>query len=308
MTITDLGKYGVGLTEVTSIAETGFRPDLLRSICIFGDSRTQLGRAGYFDATFADSKGLDIAPSFCGQGITAAGTGTLEFRASDGYLRWTAPGDTAGPWTAGYAGRNILQSGTADKTLDLGVRSYSANPVTDQTISVTVSGTYQRGYWSSGFWVWALHALRWLSVDVRPVGVGGSVTGDVIEQLPYLQTVAGGPGVDIILVGTNDITAGIPVATVTANLQAIYDARRALGRRLVLVNEPARWDTAVGVPMTAQEQSDHIPINQFIAQYAATYGCIHVDAYAATYDTGFGDRGQKEVDPIDGAPTADAGV
>lgn len=263
---------------------------LSQGVAIFGDSRTQLGLAYFYGATFADTKGLDIAQSSCGQGITATGSGTLEFRASDGYLRWTAPSDTAGPWTLGRAGVLTLESGTADKQLTLNVRSYSANPVTDQTITVTVSGTYRKAWLAEGYWVWAVHGTRWPMDAIYPLGVSGSTTEDVIEQLAQLQSVASGQGYDIILCGTNDISADTPAATTIANLTTIYDARRALGRRLVLVNENARWGTAINTPMTAQQQSDHAAINAFIAQYAATYGCIHVDAYAATYDSGQTDR------------------
>lgn len=261
-----------------------------QSLAIIGDSRVQRGLKYYLEGTSADWKGLSTPGGFCGPGVTAAGTGTLEYRAADGYLRWTAPGDTAGPWTASYAGIIRLQSATTDKYFDIGMKSVTGMPGTDQTISVAVAGDLRRGWNAYGFWPRMLQKMGWLNNAPKMLGIGGNTTAHVVEQLPWLATQATGPGWDVILISTNDISAGTATATITANLQTIYDARRAQGRRLILVNEHARWGTALGTPMTSGQQTSHAAINAFIANYAAANGCILVDSYSATYDSGNTDR------------------
>lgn len=261
-----------------------------QSLAIIGDSRAQRGKKSYYAATSADWKGIPSQGGFIGPGVTSTGTGTLEYRAADKNFRWTAPGDTAGAWTAGYAGFIRLESGTSNKYFDFGLRALTTLPVTDQTVSVTISGDLKLGYNAWGYWSRMLHKMRWLNGSPKMLGISGSTTAEVIEQLSWLATQATGPGWDVILLSTNDITAGTATATITANLQTIFDARRAQGRRLVLVNEHARWGTAVGTPMTAGQQTTHAAINAFIASYAAANGCVLVDSYSATYDSGNTDR------------------
>jgi lysophospholipase L1-like esterase len=261
-----------------------------RSLAIIGDSRGQDGVQWWKNGSSTNWNGLPIGSAFVGPLATEAGNGTLEYRASDGYMRWAASSDTAGSWTPIVAGWNHLESGSADKWIKLPVKNLTGMPGTDQSVTVLQSGTVQYAWRSYGYWVRALHQMRWLNEEPAMCAIGGATSSEVIEQLPYIATQATGPGWDIILLGTNDISGSIASATIIANLTTIYDTRAGLGRKLVIVGEHARWGTASGTPMSAGQITIFDAVRAAQQAYAVAGGHIFIDAYALTYDSGYSDR------------------
>jgi lysophospholipase L1-like esterase len=263
----------------------------IASVAFIGDSRVYDGETYWKGASYSDAKGIPLAPGFVtGQSVTTNTTGSLEYRAADAHWRWTVLGDSAGPWTAMFAGWNDLESGTAGGTLRIGLKAVSALPVSDQTVTITISGSLAYAYKAIGFAQRVMHSMYWLNESPKFCGLGGNTTADVVEQLPWIATQATGSGYDVIQLSTNDISGATALATVTANLRTIFDTRLALGRKLVIVGEPARWGTAINTPMTAGQQTLFDGINSFMASYAAATGSIFVDMYALTYDSGASDR------------------
>lgn len=261
------------------------------SVALIGDSRITDAERNWKSSSSSDWKGLTaVGIGLSGTGVASDGTGTLEYKAADHTLRWTAPGDSAGPWTAMQAGRLTLESATAGKGLILGLNSLSGLPASDQTISVSISGSVYLGRLAFGFWVRAFNQHRWLNGNPLPLAIGGNTAANVVEQLPFINAAAPGSGWDVIQLGTNDISNSTASVTVIDNLRTIYDSRHAQGRRLVLVGEPARWGTAVDSPMSSGQQAIHAALNDFMATYAAAHRDIYVDAYAVTYDSGSSDR------------------
>lgn len=294
---------------VTGVGGGGyFRYAISQSLVVIGDSRTEMGIKQFYTASSADWKGLDVPTAFTSVGITSTATpGTLEYRASDQNLRWTAPGDVAGPWTPSYAGIIRCESGTADKFIDLRMATVSGLPVTDQTVSVTFAGDLRLGWWARGWWKRALDYLRWVNADPKITGIGGNTSADVLEQLDYIATQGSGPGVDLILLGTNDVGGRVATATTQANLQTILDARRALGRTLVIVGDHARYDTGT-TPLDSGQQAAHAALNTFLSNYATANGCIFVDTFALTYDSGFIDRRPAAGMLVDNVHLSDKGA
>lgn len=278
------------LTGMTSSDDTLTLLDKARlSIAVLGDSRVQNGLSGYLTASTADAKGVDIVTSLTGKLVTA-GTGTLEYRASDKAFRWTAPGDSAGAWTVCKAGVTDVPSASASMELALRVRALSTAPGTDQTITMTVSGTYQLGYSVTGFWVEALDHLKWPPQNVVSCGIAGSTTADALEQLERIEELTPGPGVDIVHLAGNDVLQGVDSATTITNLRAFLDARRAKGRTPVIMTEGARWGAAVDTPLSAGDIVKSSEIDAFLAAYAVQYGLPFFDTLAATADVNYTDR------------------
>ena len=264
-----------------------------KSVAFIGDSRVYDAEYEWKNVTFADTLGLPLSVGFCtGQGITAdsTGGGSLEYRASDANLRWTAPGDTAGPWTPMHAGWNLLESAEAGKGVRIGVRQMTGLPGTNRTVVVSVTGAPQNAWNAYGFGARMMNALRWRNLAPKFLGLGGNTSAQVIEQLPWLEQQASGPGYDVIQLGTNDISGSVAIETITANLTNVYDARPAAGRTLVLIGEPDRWGEAAGVPLTSEQRALLDGVNSFMASYAATHGCVFVDSFALTADAGSSDR------------------
>ncbi len=264
-----------------------------RSVALIGDSLVYDSEFEWKGVSWTDAKGLPLSVGFAtGQGITAdsVGGGSLEYRASDKHLRWTAPSDTAGPWTPMFAGWNLLESATPGKGVRIGVRSMLGLPGTNQTVVTSVTGPSQNAWKAQGFGARLFHMLRWPAAAPKYLGLGGNTTDQVIEQLPWLEAEASGIGYDIINIGTNDVSAATPSATIIANMEVIFAARRALGRRLILMGMPARWGVNASTPLTSAQQVIHEEVNAFLANYAAANDGIFVDAYLVTRDGGFTDR------------------
>lgn len=267
---------------------------MLADVAVIGDSRGQDGLKSWKNLSAASWDGMPTSGGFCAVGITddANGNSTLEYRASDKHLRWTAPGDTAGPWTEAFAGRNILASATAGFEIDIGITSYTGLPGTDKTISTNTTGTLALGPRAYGPVPRALSQLRWLKRTYQMLAVGGATTSNVVEMLPWLEDEAGGAGVDIFILGTNDISGSVASATIIANLEAIYDARIALGRKLVIVGETARWGANSSTPMNATQIGIFDDVRAFQQEYAAAHprDAEFIDTYPLTYDSGQTDR------------------
>ena len=260
-------------------------------LAIIGDSRITDGYQWWKNLSSSDWKGLPISGlGLPNPGITADSSGSLEYRASDANVRWTAPSDSAGPWTPLIAGIMTLESGTGGKAAIFGIRDLTTLPGSDQTVTVLVSGSVQYNWRSYGFWNRALNILRWPNVSPALLGIGGNTTAQVVGQLPYINTTASGRGYDIFHLGTNDIGNGTGSATIIANLTAIYDSRRALGRKGVLVGEPARWGVDTSTAMTAGQIVIFDAVNAFMASYAAAHGWTYIDTFTLTYDSGQSDR------------------
>lgn len=268
--------------------------EMLADVAVIGDSRGQDGLRRWKNLSAANWDGMPTSGGFCVVGITddANGNSTLEYRASDKHLRWTAPDDTAGEWTQAFAGRNVLASATPGYEVDVAITSYTGLPGTDKTISTNTTGTIANGHRAYGPAPRALSQLRWLKRTYQMLAVGGATSSGVVEMLAWLEAEAGGPGVDIFILGTNDISGSVASATIIANLQAIYDARIALDRRLVIVGETARWGVNGSTPMNATQIGIFDDVRTFQQGYAAAHpsDVEFIDTYPLTYDSGQTDR------------------
>ena len=259
------------------------------NIAFIGDSRMRYGLRNWFK-NITPSGGAGVFADWLGVGpaVTVDSVGTLEFRAADKSFRWTAPSDTAGAWTPATVGKMIIDSASADKQIYFVLRSMSL-PSTDQTYSMTCTGT--------------MHAkVEWLSSvpdvmsryrygpDAYYLGAGGATTAECVEMLPWYKLQASGAGIDVIRVGTNDISNGtISVGTMIANATALFNARIGEGRKLVICGEPARWGVNTSTPITAQQLSCLIAYNKALSLYAEARAsvCRYVDLYAISRDPAY---------------------
>lgn len=286
------GQSAVRKTEMT--VDRAASIPWLSSAIVIGDSRGMEGQRKWKNGSIAAPNGLEISSAFVGPAHPEATNGTLEYeyRSGDRHLRWTANGDTAGPWYPMFAGIMDLDSGTAgsELRLQLGVKSVTSAPATDTSVTIAVSGSLYYGNDADGAIEWAMHYLRWPFLRVSNLAIGGNTTGNVVEQLAALRWRAAGPGVAFVILGTNDISSGVALATITANLTTIYDRLASQGLRLVIIGEHARWGAAASTPMTAGQITTFDGIRAFQKLYAHQNGHIFVDGYALTYDSGASDR------------------
>ena len=130
---------------------------------------------------------------------------------------------------------------------------------------------------------WPHQAAMWagngLLVD-RPSGIGGNTTQMVLDRLDaFLETKY---GYVCVLVGTNDITSGIQLATITANLASIYQRINATGARVIACHVLPRLSTD-----TAAKRELVCAVNDWISAYcsARDSGMILCDWYPAMADT-----------------------
>ena len=271
------------------------------SLAFIGDSRTRYGyRTWYYTASAAEgTAGFRVDLLGCGPDtkLTASfGNGVVEWDAATRALRWTAPGDTAGQWVPfTRAAEYKLQSGSARQWLRARFTSASA-PSSSTSFTVNTSGD------GRPLSEWQGHATAVssrLNLHQRlPVwlGAGGVHTADCVEMMDWYAEMAGGPGVDVIRIGTNDITAEIrTLAEITALAYQLFDARRALGRKLVIVGENARWGVAVNTGMTESQIALLHGINAAYRSYALTHyaDCRYVDLFAISHDPEYADARPK---------------
>ena len=271
------------------------------SLAFIGDSRSRYGyRTWYYSATAASgTAGFRVDLLGCGPDtkLTASfGAGTVEWDAATRALRWTAPGDTAGPWVAfERAAEYKLESGSPRQWLRARFSS-ATPPAASASFAVNTTGD------GRPLSEWQSHntdVCSRLNLHQRLplwLGAGGAHTADCVELLGWYEDMASGPGVDVIRVGTNDITSEArTLAQITELAYQLFDARRALGRKLVIVGENARWGTAVNTGMTASQIALLHGINAAYRSYALTHyaDCRFVDLFSISHDPAYSDARPK---------------
>lgn len=269
------------------------------SLAFIGDSRVRYGYEYWSRvAGTSDAKGLRIDWLGTGPASAQATTGVFEYRASDKSARWTAPGDTAGPWVPLQVGEMKFESGSVDQWLRVVVLSLLRLPTTDKTVAIqTYSLISSTTRWSSVTVDVCSRLKKHRRTDVARLGAGGARTDDCVELLPWYERMAGGPGVDVIRLGANNISSfPLEYTTAIAEARKIFDARRKLGRKLVICGEPARWGVDTSTAITADQLTALHAINAAYRAYAAEFyaDCRYVDLYAISRDP----------DYLDGRPAA----
>ena len=284
-----------------------------RSIAFIGDSRARYGYETWYRtaAKVTDTAGFRVDLMGCGPSAPSSGQGLVEWRAADRMLRWTAPGDTPGPWTQFVGAREYkLESGSP--RLWLRARWTSAvAPVADVNFAVSLSGDGRCKTTISGTSS-AIAALLNLHTT-RPayMGAGGAHTADCVEMLNWYAELASGPGVDVIRVGTNDVTQVMRTIPETIALAyQLFDARRALGRKLVICGEGGRWGSEVGTPMTQTQLDMLLALNHAYRSYALTHcdSCRYVDLFDISHDPLYTDGRPKAGVLKDALHESDSGV
>lgn len=183
------------------------------------------------------------------------GTGTLEYRASDSKLRWTAPGDTAGPWTASRMGYVYLQSGTTGtaRTLLVGLRT-NYFPGTDASVSLAVSAD-NLTWCSTGFWNYSQMLMGQVLEFDGCYGIEGDRLLNMMDRVDqvfsldvYNNTTKTNPvGYVVLLGGTNDIVAdSASTSTVISRMTSVVDQIVNYGARPVVCTILPRNSIAQG--------------------------------------------------------------
>ncbi|MEN8672571.1 SGNH/GDSL hydrolase family protein [Nocardioides sp.] len=141
--------------------------------------------------------------------------------------------------------------------------------------------------WSGAGFLTYLNAWLGQRFDiVNPQGapVNGSTTQDVLDRLDT-EVLPYEAGVAVVLLGTNDIDAGVPVATITANLAEIYTALRGTGALVVactILPRDAAGDTAT-------DRENLRAVNAWIKNYCRTArGVMLADTHAGLVNVGTG--------------------
>lgn len=269
----------------------------IKDVATIADSRGAHGLDDmYRTASSTDYKSIAIIPLGCDH-LSAAGTGTLEYRASDKSMRWTAVGDTAGQWVAiTRGGRYKLESASVYMGIGFYILSYNTLPASDQSIAITVGTTAGIALGSNAVYpshLWAMAKLRF-SKPFKMLGLSTATTSQILECLPWLNEQTSGVGIDICRMGTNDITNSIAASTIVANATAIFDSRRAKGRKLIICGEPARWGVNTSTALTATQLQILIDINKAYRAYAESHAdCIYLDLYSASLDPDYKDGRPK---------------
>lgn len=276
---------------------SGSGATLINNVVTIADSRGDHGRDDmYRSASSTNYKGIAIIPLGCDH-LSAAGTGTLEYRASDKSMRWTAVGDTAGAWVPiTRGGRYKVESASAYMGIGFYILSYNTLPASDQTISMTVGTTAGLALGSNSVYpshLWAMAKLRF-SKPFKMLGLSTATTSQILECLPWLNEQTSGVGIDICRMGTNDITNSVAAPTIIANATSIFDSRRAKGRKLIICGEPARWGTNTSTALTATQLQILIDVNKAYKAYADSHtDCIYLDFYSASLDPDYKDGRPK---------------
>jgi hypothetical protein len=272
-------------------------PQLGHDIAFLGDSRVRYGyQRWYFTATRTGETGgmrMDIQGAGPLTATTAiSGPGLVEWSGSTGRLRWTAPGGAPGAW--------VNFTGPGEYTLPAGepgawLRAWwiSNNmPASDHSFEVSITGSNRTFLRYDGTPPAVCSALGRHIAPAIGMGAGGAHTQDCVDLLPYYATLSYGPGIDVIRVGTNDISAQSRTIPQTIALAyELFRARLAAGRKLVICGEPARWDTAINIPMPANKLEMLLSLNAAYQDFAiANYEhCRYVDLYSVSADPAYSD-------------------
>lgn len=142
------------------------------------------------------------------------------------------------------------------------------------------------GWNGAGFLTWLNAWLRQRVEIVAPrtAAVSGNTTAQILGRLGADVTPRSA-GVCVVMAGTNDVAAGTSAATITANLQAIYETLRDSGSLVVActILPRNRSDDSDTKRATLRE------VNAWIRSYCQTArGVVLADTHAALVDPGTG--------------------
>lgn len=151
----------------------------------------------------------------------------------------------------------------------------------------TSGGIANISYHPRGFWCHAQAATGHRLRTLANAGVGGETTTQILARVQS-DVIALKPGWCHAQGGTNDISAATPLATIQANLSAIWDALDNAGIRVITGTIPPRQT------YTGSQKADTENMNAWIrAQGQARTNLIVVDYYSVlafpasgTYSTG----------------------
>ncbi len=294
---------GGGITASAGNAVlAGFVP---ADIALIGDSRT-LGTYLDWSVSVVSPSGVPRSGQYAQLLGAQAGaalneTGLYEYDHATGKHRWTCGADVPGPWQRAVVGRHLLESGSPGRGLRMMLwRPHTAN-ISD---AVTLAGArthHWRSYFlNRGGLLDDIESEFW-GATVKMLGAGGGHTRDMVTLLPYFEREAGGAGVDVWWCGTNDINNDRPAADIIAFAQTVLDARLALGRRIVIIGEHARWGVDTSTPIDAGKRAIHAAYNAWLREYAAAHpgATVFIDALALTRDVA-----QTDLRPQAGVPGA----
>lgn len=207
------------------------------------------------------------------------------------------------PGLARYANLSDLASAATARTNLLGSSGVvpSSNriallgdSITDNNSSLSTEGTP----WLSagGYFTWANLILGHRFEIVGPsyadpeFGASGATAGGIATDGTTLPAVAASSADSVfVLIGTNDCSTATVYTTITANLQIIFDAIRATGKRLIV---------ATLLPRATADMSTarHLilrQVNTWIATYAiANRGVILIDWFPTLVDPLTGNANQ----------------
>jgi len=255
-----------------------------KTIGVIGDS---ISTAGVFNRYTVATQPATWLSVFGSRSETiAAGTGTFDFRISDNKLRWTAPSDTAGPWTTIVAGYNKLESGVAGKEVIVGIKMDQL-PVSDTSYNVTLSDNSTLAYSEDGYWYQALKLTGFAYDPVTMLGIPSDSSAHVLARMSqlwsidsYCDAITTMPDIVICMVGTNDIFAySSTAASVITNINGIVAAIKARGSTPLLMTITARGSMSGADFAKVQEVNRHI-----LGLGVSDKSVIVVDAFAATVD------------------------
>ena len=281
------------LEEKVSNSETN-------NIIFIGDSRTRSGyKDWYRGAATTDYKGIALDIHGCGPAITTDLTtgNTLEYRASDKSFRWTVSGDTAGEWTQiTKAGLMKLESGTPGKWIRFILRSFNTLPITDQTITFSITGQMKfilNNSTSPGS-ISDVYGYFRNSSPYKTLGAGGAKSYEMLELLPfYLENITE-PSFIIIRCGTNDLDNNIKSSETIANMEEIFNTLLLLNHKLVICGEPARWGDNATTAMTTTKFNSLKAINEFYESFCLNNkNCSYVDLFSVSVDPNYLDGRPK---------------
>lgn len=162
------------------------------------------------------------------------GDATFEFRASDGKVRWTAPGDTAGPWTTFVEGINVLQSGSPNKWSTHYLPLSLLDTQVDYSETNTLVANEPFGFTDRGLqnWTQILSGQRLLMLG--SLGVIGNTTKNGLDRVHQLYEIDSNglplpegyyPKIVVIYLGVNDFYNNInhPVEDSINNIRQMRD-------------------------------------------------------------------------------------
>lgn len=266
------------------------------NIAFISDSRFRTAIKDTFaSVSVPNSFGMSCDWLGTGPDVASGVTGTLEYSAGPAAYRWTAPSDTAGPWTPIVVGRMDIQSATANKQISVIVKNMNSPAASGGSTTVTTSGTLPLSrFWLSAF-VDVISRYRNGPISYN-LAASGAHAADIVSMLPWYARTITGAGVDVFRFGVNDISSGTAAAAIFASAKQVFDARIAAGRSLVICGEPARWGVDTSTAMTAGQLSALVGYNKMLADYAASRStcCRFVDLYAISRDPAY----------VDGRPAA----